>query len=117
LQTIAQQKLTGTLRSFWSKEPVDLLAQNGQIVLATTRDPEVYCPEAPITLVNVDPARIANARDEQQASGYPLFLTLAQENLILQEPAVQLVQHHGQKLFAQLWTASRVRFVFHQSEL
>jgi DNA-binding response OmpR family regulator len=115
LQTIAKGKLTGSLRSFWNKEPVDLLAQNGQIVLVTTRDPELYCPEAPITLVNVDAERIMAARATQRESGCPLFLTLAQENLILREPAVQLVQHYGQKLFAQLWTARRVRFVFEQN--
>jgi hypothetical protein len=34
----------------------------------------------------------------------------------LREPAQQLVQHYGQKLFAQLWGAKRVRFVFEQSE-
>ena len=34
----------------------------------------------------------------------------------MHEPAQQLVQHYGQKLFAQLWTAKRVRFVFEQSE-
>jgi hypothetical protein len=46
-----------------------------------------------------------------------MFLTLAQEELILREPAVQLVQHYGQKLFAQLWTAPRVRFMFEQTAL
>jgi DNA-binding response OmpR family regulator len=117
LQAIAQQKLTGTLRLLWSKEPLDLLTRDGRIVLATTRDPQLYCPEAPVTLVNVDPERIALARDQQRESGCPLFLTLAQENLILQEPASQLVQHHGQKLFAQLWTAPNVRFAFHQGAL
>ena len=34
---------------------------------------------------------------------------------ILQEPALQLVQHYGQKLFANLWTAPRVRFIFSQT--
>ncbi|MDQ2824879.1 MAG: response regulator [Verrucomicrobiota bacterium] len=115
LQAIAKEKLTGSLRSFWNKEPVDLLAQNGRIVLATTRDPELYCPEAPITLVNVDAERIATARGLQRETGCPMFLTLAQEDLILREPALQLVQHYGQKLFAQLWTARRVRFVFEQN--
>ena len=115
LQTVASGKLTGTMRSFWSKEPVDLLARNGQIVLATTRDPELYCSEAPITLVNVDQEKINEARAQQRESGCPLFITLAQAGDILQEPAVQLVQHYGQKLFAQLWTAPRVRFVFEQS--
>jgi len=117
LQTIAQQKLTGTLRSFWSHEPLDLIVRDGQIVLATTRDPEIYCPEAPVTLANVDAARIAAARDEQRQSGRPLFITLANENLISQEPAAQLVQHHGQKLFSQLWTIPQVRFSFHRQDV
>ncbi len=117
LQTIAKEKLTGWLRSFWEREPVDLLARDGQIVIATTQDVEFYCPEIPITLANVDSEKIANARNEQRKTGCPLFLTLAEENLILQEPAAQLVQHHGQKLFAQLWSALRVRFVFNQGDL
>jgi len=93
-----------------------LLAKDGAIVLVTTRDPVLYCPEAPITLVNVDAEQTEKARAEQRETGCPLFLTLAREGLILKEPAVQLVQHYGQKLFAQLWTASKVRFVFETSE-
>jgi DNA-binding response OmpR family regulator len=116
LHTIGKEKLTGTLRSFWNKTAVDLLAKDGAIVLVTTRDPVLYCPEAPITLVNVDAEQTEKARAEQRETGCPLFLTLASEGLILHEPAVQLVQHYGQKLFAQLWTAKKVRFVFEQSE-
>jgi DNA-binding response OmpR family regulator len=116
LHTIGKEKLTGTLRSFWNKTAVELLAKDGAIVLATTRDPVLYCPEAPITLVNVDAEQTEKARAEQRETGCPLFLTLAREGLILHEPAVQLVQHYGQKLFAQLWTAKKVRFVFEQSE-
>ena len=115
LRTVGEEKLTGTLRCFWNKETVNLLAQNGKIALVTTHDPELYCPEAPITLVNVDPERIAQARAQQIKTGCPLFITLAREGLIIREPAVQLVQHYGQKLFAQLWTTRRVRFVFEQS--
>jgi hypothetical protein len=44
-----------------------------------------------------------------------LFITLAREELILREPALQLVQHYGQKLFAQQWSAPRVRFAFEQT--
>jgi DNA-binding response OmpR family regulator len=117
LQIIATQKLTGTLRFFWDKQPVELLTQNGQVLFATSRDPEMYCPEAPVTLSNVDPDRIAAARAQQQETGCPLFVTLAQENLILHEPAMQLTQHHGQKLFAELWSAPCVRFSFHQGAL
>ena len=39
LQIIANQKLTGTLRLFWDKAPVELLVQNGQVLFATSRDP------------------------------------------------------------------------------
>jgi DNA-binding response OmpR family regulator len=117
LQIIADQKLTGTLSLFSDKSPVELLVQNGQIQAATSRDPELYCPEAPVTLSNVDSERIAVARAEQQETGCPLFITLMQENLILPEPAAQLVQHHGQKLFAHLWSASCVRFSFQQGAL
>ena len=83
--------------------------------LATTRDPELYCSEAPITLVNVDPEKIAAARSHHRETGQPLFITLAEGEHILHEPATQLVQHYGQKVFAQLWTAERVRFTFEQS--
>ena len=117
LQIIATQKLTGTLRFFWDKQPVDLLTQNGQVLFATSSDPDLYCPEAPVTLSNVDPDRIAAARAQQQETGCPLFVTLAQENLILHEPAMQLTQHHGQKLFAELWSVQCVRFSFHQGAL
>jgi len=57
LHTIGKEKLTGTLRSFWNKTAVELVAKDGAIVLVTTRDPVLYCPEAPITLVNVDASK------------------------------------------------------------
>lgn len=116
LQTIGKQRLTGVLRCFWEKATVELLARNGEIVLVTTRDPELYCPEAPITLVNVDASQTAAARDKQRETGCPMFVTLAAQGLILREPAMQLVQHYGQKLFAQLTTIPRVRFVFELTE-
>jgi CheY-like chemotaxis protein len=116
LHTIAKQRLTGTLRCFWNREAVEVLSRDGQVVLATTHDPELYCAEAPITLVNIDEGRITAARQQQRESGRPMFITLAQEELIVRDPAVQLVQHYGQKLFSQLWTASRVRFMFEQAE-
>jgi len=117
LQIVASQRLTGTLRFFWDRQPVELVTQNGQVLFATSRDPELYCPEAPVTLSSVDPEKIAAARAQQQETGVPLFVTLARENLILNEPATQLTQHHGQKLFAELWSAPCVRFSFQQGEL
>jgi DNA-binding response OmpR family regulator len=115
LRVIAREKLTGTLRSAGTRENVDLYAREGKVVLVTTRDAEAYCSEAPVTLVNIDAARVAAARDTQCQTGCPLFITLAREDLILRDPALQLLQHYGQKLFAQQWSASRVRFAFEQT--
>jgi hypothetical protein len=67
--------------------------------------------------VSVERERIEAAREQQRRDGCPLFVTLAKEGLILREPGLQLVHHYGQKLFSQLWTADRVRFVFKQEEL
>lgn len=116
LQTIAREKLTGTLRTFWSRASVELLARDGKVIVVTSREPDLYCEEAPVTLLNVDKERIAAAREQQTRDGCPLFITLAKDGLILREPGLQLVHNHGQKLFAQLWTAERVRFVFEQQE-
>jgi len=114
LQIIATQKLTGTLRFFWDKQPIDLLTQNGLVLFATTNDAQLYCAEVPVALSNIDADRVAAARADQEETGCPLFITLANENLISHEPAMQQVQHYGQKLFAELWAAPVVRFSFHQ---
>src|ERR1041385_4779475 len=52
LQAIAKEKLTGLLRSFCGEEPIDLLARDGEVVLVTTRDPALYCPEVPDVLTD-----------------------------------------------------------------
>ena len=115
LRVIGQENLTGTLRSAGARDSVDLYARQGKVVLVTTRDGEAYCAEAPVTLVNIDSERVREARETQSQTGCPLFITLAREDLILRDPALQLVQHYGQKLFAQQWSAPRVRFAFEQT--
>jgi DNA-binding response OmpR family regulator len=117
LQIIAHQKLSGTLRFFWDKQPIDLLTREGSVLFATTNDPDLYCAEAPIALSNVDPERLAAARARQHESGCPLFLALAQEELLSHEPAMQLVEQHGQKIFAELWAVQCVRFSYHNGAL
>ncbi|MGB8341709.1 MAG: response regulator [Chthoniobacterales bacterium] len=116
LHTIAAEKLTGTLRFFWSRDSVDLLARDGRIVIVTTRNPGLYCEEAPVALLNVPGERVDAARARQATDGCPTFVTLAKEDLIQREPGLRLMQHYGQRLFAQLWT-DRVRFIFVQHEL
>jgi DNA-binding response OmpR family regulator len=116
LQTIAREKLTGILRAFWSRDSVELLARDGRVVVVTTRNPVLYCEESPVTLLNVPSERVEAARERQAKDGCPIFVTLANEGLVLHEPGMQLVQHYGQKLFSQLWT-DRVRFTFEKKAL
>jgi hypothetical protein len=115
LQAISKEKLTGLLRSFWEQEPIDLFARDGEIVFVTTKDPEFYCPETPATLANIDEGSTANARDQQRETGTPFFLVLAREELIGREPALELIQQYGQKLFSHLWTAPRVWVMFEKN--
>jgi DNA-binding response OmpR family regulator len=116
LQTISRQKLSGILRAFWRRDPIELLARDGEVVTVTTRDPALYCEEAPITFLNLAPEQVEAARARQAANGCPIFVTLAEEGQMLGHPALELVHHHGQKLFSQLWT-ERTRFVFAQESL
>ncbi len=115
LQAISREKLTGFLRSFWEQEPIDLLVRDGEIVFVTTRDPELYCPETPAILANVDVVESARARDQQRKTGTPFFLALARQDLIDREPALELMQQYGQKLFSQLWAAPRVWIMFEKN--
>src|SRR5215467_14320794 len=73
IRAIGKENLTGLLQACWDMEPVDVLARDGEIVLATTRDPELYCPETPPILANVDPKLVANARDQQKENGTPFL--------------------------------------------
>jgi len=112
---IAKEKLTGSLRAVWDQEPIDLLARDGEIVFVTTRDPDLYCPETPDVLANVDVVIVDRARDQQRETGGPFFLILAREESIDRQPAMELMQHYGQRLFSQLWTAPRVWIMFEKN--
>src|SRR6188472_729149 len=62
IRGIGKENLTGLLRACWDQEPIEVLARDGEIVLATTRDPELYCPDAPDILSGVDVVMIERAR-------------------------------------------------------
>src|SRR6476619_2790166 len=58
IRAIGKENQTGFLRACWDREPVDVLARDGEIVLSTTRDPDLYCSETPAILATVDPEAI-----------------------------------------------------------
>jgi hypothetical protein len=115
IRAIGKENLTGLLRACWDQEPIDVLARDGEIVLATTRDPDLYCPETPSILANVDPEVVANARDQQKENGTPFLLTLARNQSIERQPAFDLIRHQGQLLFSKLWSAPNVWIMFEKN--
>lgn len=115
IRAIGKENLTGLLRARWDKEPVEVLARDGEIVLATTRDPDLYCSETPPILADVDPEVVNNARDQQKENGTPFLLTLARTESIERQPAFDLIRHHGQMLFSQLWSAPNVWIMFEKN--
>src|SRR5207302_7962977 len=46
------------------------------------------------------------------ASAPPSLLTLARADSTARDQSLELMQHYGQKLFSQLWTAPRARIIF-----
>ncbi|HEY4272444.1 MAG TPA: hypothetical protein VGM65_10595 [Candidatus Udaeobacter sp.] len=115
IRAIGKEHLTGFLRACWDREPIDILARDGEIVLATSRDPDLYCPDTPDILANVDPDTITDARDQQKENGTPFLLTLARSESIERQPAFDLMRHYGQMLFSQLWSAPNVWIMFEKN--
>ena len=115
IRAIGRENLTGLLRACWDKESVDVLARDGEIVLATTRDPDLYCPETPSILGEVAPQIVAKARDQQKENGTPFLLILARNESIERQPAFDLIRHQGQLLFSQLWSAPNVWIMFEKN--
>jgi len=115
IRAIGKENLTGLLRARWDQEPIDVLARDGEIVLATTRDPDLYCPEAPDILHGVDVVMIDRARNQQKEDGTPFLLTLARSESIDRQPAFDLMRHQGQLLFSKLWSAPNVWIMFEKN--
>jgi hypothetical protein len=115
IRAIGKENLTGLLRACWDQEPIDVLARDGEIVLATTRDPDLYCPEAPDVLRGVDVVLIERARDQQKENGTPFLLTLARNESIERQPAFDLIRHQSQLLFSKLWPAPNVWIMFEKN--
>ena len=115
IRAIGKENLTGVLRASWDQESIDVLARDGEIVLATTRDPDLYCPETPDVLRGVDVVVIDRARNQQKEDGTPFFLTLARNEAIERQAALDAIRQQGQRLFSQLWSASNVWIMFEKN--
>jgi CheY-like chemotaxis protein len=116
LQMAFGDRLTGILRFFVNRAPIELYVNRGRFVFASTRNAALYCRESPSVLEQASLGQIAEAQQAQAVSGCPLFLYLAMRGVLSQEEVVPVVREHGHRLFSSLWTAGRVGFEFERMD-
>lgn len=105
-------QLTGVLRAFINRFPVELFFAQGRFLFATTRHFHLYLRDSPTILNTIKLGTIVEGQSAQSASGCPLFLFLSARNGFPHDDVVQIVREHGQRLFSNLWTAGRIHFEF-----
>lgn len=114
LQMAYTDGLTGVFHVFINRSPVDLYISKGRFLFATTRNPLLYMQDSPAILANTNLGTLLESQTHQAATGCPLFLYLAAKNGFPHDDVAQITREHGQRLFANLWTAGRVNFEFEQ---
>lgn len=112
LQMAYGDKLTGVLRFFLNRFPIELFVSKGKFIFATTRNAQLYCRESPVILSSTNLGSIVDGQINQFATGCPLFLYISVRGGFPHEDVVQITRDHGQRLFSALWTAGRVHFEF-----
>ncbi len=112
LQMAHGDQLTGVLRFFLNRHPVELFLNQGRFLFATTRNAQLYCGASPAILSSTPLGQIVESQVHQAATGCPLFLQLSSRSGFPHDDVVQIVRDHGQRAFAHLWTAGRVSFEF-----
>jgi two-component system, OmpR family, response regulator len=112
LQMAFSDQLTGVLRVFLNRYPVELFFSKGRFVFATTRNFQLYLRDSQVILNSTNLGTILEGQVNQNVTGCPLFLFLATRNGMPHDDVVQITREHGQRLFSYLWTAGRVHFEF-----
>jgi CheY-like chemotaxis protein len=117
LQMAHGDRLTGVLRFFVSRTPIELYVSKGRFVFASTRNFALYCRDSSAVLEEASLGQVMEAQLGQAVSGCPLFLYLGLKGLLPQEEVVPLIREHGQRVFASLWSVGRVAFEFERMEV
>ncbi len=116
LQMAQGDRLTGILRFFLGRHPIELFMAGGRFLFATTKNSHLYCAGSPVILSATNLGLIIEGQVNQQVTGCPMFLFLSARNGFPHDDVVQITREHGQRLFAQLYTAGRVNFEFEETD-
>lgn len=116
LQMAYGDRMHGVLRFFLNKVPIEVYLQKGRFIFATTRNFQLYCRDSPAILSSTNLGSIIEGQMNQWMTGCPLFLFISVRGGFPHDDVVQITRDHGQRLFANLWSAGRVYFEFEQLE-
>ena len=116
LQMAQGDRLTGILRFFLGRHPIELFMSGGRFLFATTKNSHLYCAGSPVILSATNLGLIFEGTVNQAVTGCPMFLFLSARNGFPHDDVVQITRDHGQRLFAQLYTAGRVNFEFEETD-
>lgn len=114
LQMAYGDRLTGVLRFFVNRFPIELFISKGRFLFATSRNFTLYTRESPVILSATNLGLIVEGQVTQAATGCPIFLFLSVRGGFPHDDVVQIVREHGQRVFSNLWTAGRVTFEFEE---
>ncbi len=114
LQMAYADKLTGVLRFFINRYPIDLYVSKGRFLFATSRNFQLYCRESPVILSATNIGTIVEGQVMQSATGCPIFLFLSIRGGFPHDDVAQITRDHGMRIFANLFTAGRVTFEFEE---
>ena len=72
LQMAYGDKLTGVLRFYVNRYPIELYISKGRFLFASTRNFQLYCRESPVILSATNLGTIIEGQTTQQATGCPI---------------------------------------------
>lgn len=116
LQMAFTDRMTGVLRFFLNRVPIEVYVIKGKFIFATTRNFQLYCRDSPAILSSTNLGSIIEGQMNQSMTGCPLFLYISVRGGFPHDDVVQITREHGQRLFAHLWSSGRVYFEFEQME-
>lgn len=109
---VTKYSLTGTFRILLKREPIEVYCRNGQVLLASTKDVQLYSLDSPWKPGEIDRTALAMASKGQSDAGCPFFQLLTLRDAMDQAQAVELSHAHGLRLMSRAFEAERVYYEF-----
>jgi CheY-like chemotaxis protein len=114
LRGIAGKGFSGILRFNHPLIPMEVYFKSGLFVLATSRDCNAYFKDAPIAVSEEEKPLLEELKKKQTETGHPVFLQMAERQLLPQDNADQMTLQYGAFMFALAWTATDSEFEFEE---